>query len=216
MLKIRRPAMPEILKIHQQEWTNHLVGLVKQYGGYNNIPEAMKNQAVNKYQHEEIKEIVRKLFHGKCVFCEEMIETVTYAHIEHFYPKSIYYEKTFEWENLFPACHKCNIAKGDFDTQKYPIVNPEIDTPEHYFIYRDIRIQPAPDSPDREKSQRTIEVCDLHRLSLFRPMAKILLQFYENEQILTEKLSEYQKLTRKADKLKRLHQIHSALEHLKD
>jgi len=140
---------------------------------------------------------------------------VTYAHIEHFYPKSIYYEKTFEWDNLFPACHKCNIAKGDFDTQTYPIVNPEIDAPEHYFIYQDIRIQPAPDSPEREKSQRTIEVCDLHRLSLFRPMAKILLQFYENEQILKEKLCEYQNLTRKADKIKRLHKIHHSLEHLK-
>jgi hypothetical protein len=39
MIKIKRPAMPEILKTHQLEWTNNLVNLVKQYGGYDKIPE---------------------------------------------------------------------------------------------------------------------------------------------------------------------------------
>jgi uncharacterized protein (TIGR02646 family) len=215
MIKIFRPAMPHILKVHQQEWTKTLVNLVNQYGGYDKIPETKKKPAVNKYQHDDIKKTIQQMSHGKCVFCEEIIETVSYAHIEHFYPKSIYYKKTFKWENLLSACCKCNISKGDHDTKKYPIVNPEKDEPEKYFIYQDIRIHPAPHSPDIDKSQLTIDVCDLHRLSLFRPKAKILLQFYETERLLKEKINEYDNLKRKADKIKRLNKIHDALENLK-
>jgi len=181
MIKVKRPAMPDILKESHPDWTKTLVDLVNEYGRYDKIPKDEKKQIVNQYQHNDIKEAVKKMFHGKCVFCEEHIETVTYTHIEHFHPKSIYYEETFEWENLFPACSKCNISKGKHDTKKEPIVNPEKDDPEKYFIYPLVRIQSAPESPDSEKSQRTIEVCDLKRLSLYRAMATILNQFYENE-----------------------------------
>lgn len=215
MIKVFRDSTPQILQVHQQEWTKILVDLVNQYGGYDKIPETIKNQVVKQYRHDDIKEAVKNLFHGKCVFCEAFIETVSYAHIEHFHPKSIYHEETFEWNNLFPACPKCNIYKGNHDTKKYPIVNPEKDEPEHYFIYPDVRIQPASDSPDITKSQQTIDVCGLHRLTLCRDMANILLQFYKIEQLLKEKVNEYDALKRKTDKIKRLNKIHNALENMK-
>lgn len=215
MIKVKRPAMPDILKIHHTEWTKTLVDLVNQYGGYDKIPTDEKNQVVNEYRHDDIKEAVKKMFHWKCVFCEEHIETVSYSHIEHFHPKSIYYEETFEWENLFPACSKCNISKGTHDTKKEPIVNPEKDNPEKYFIYPNLCIQSAPQSPDSEKSERTIQVCDLDRVSLSRAMAKILLQFHENKSRLKEEVIKCKKLKQKTAKIKHLYKIHEALENLK-
>jgi uncharacterized protein (TIGR02646 family) len=155
------------------------------------------------------------MFHGKCVFCEEYVVAVSYIHIEHFHPKSIYYEETFEWDNLFPACCKCNISKGDHDTKKEPIVNPEKDDPEKYFIYPLARIKSTPESPDIGKSQRTIQVCNLDRVILSRAMATILLQFYENEAALKDKVIEFEKLTQQAAKRRYLHDIHDALENMK-
>ena len=48
------------------------------------------------------------MFHGKCAYCESKITVVTYGSIEHFRPKSIYPELTFEWNNLLLSCDICN------------------------------------------------------------------------------------------------------------
>jgi uncharacterized protein (TIGR02646 family) len=215
MIKVKRPVIPDILKVHHTEWTQTLVDLVNQYGGYDQIPKKERNKIVNEYQHNDIKKAIEKMFHGKCVFCEGFVSAVSYIHIEHFHPKSIYYEETFKWDNLFPACNRCNISKGDHDTKKEPIINPEQDNPEEYFIYPNLRIQSAPKSPDREKSQLTIRVCDLDRLSLSRAMAIILCQFYENEKALKKEVIKCKDLTQNAAKIRHLNKIHDALENMK-
>jgi uncharacterized protein (TIGR02646 family) len=212
MITVTRPPLPEVLKQHQSEWTKELMNLVKKYGGYDKIPDGEKQTAVNKYRHDDIKRAIQKMFHGKCVFCESIVDASGDIHIEHFYPKSLYPECTFEWENLFPACKKCNNPKGDYDTDTYPIVNPERDDPEKCFVYRDVRIHPA---PDLKKGQRTIEVCDLHRIELFWPMARILGQFYETEKGLKETVSKYSSLTQTKKKRECLSKIHDALENMK-
>jgi uncharacterized protein (TIGR02646 family) len=215
MIKVKRPPIPTVLADHQQEWTEWLMDLVSTYGGFDEIPGPEKQAAVNKYRHDDIKLTVREMFHGKCVYCESNVEVCSYIPTEHFYPKSLYPQWTFEWRNLFPACNKCNIEKGEHDTYTYPIVNPEQDDPEMYFIYQDIRICPAPTSPDFEKSKRTIEVCNLKRITLSRAFSDILLQFYKNEEELEKTVSEYHGLTRGADQIKRLSNIHESLENLK-
>ncbi|GEM_PF-635751 len=216
MIKVTRPPIPEVLKQYQSEWTKELMNLVKKYGGYDKIPDDEKKTAVNKYRHGDIKQAIEEMFHGKCVFCESIINASGDIHTEHFYPKSLYPQCTFEWRNLFPACKKCNDPKGNYDTYTYPMVNPERDDPEKCFVYRDVRIHPALDSPDFEKGQRTIEVCDLHRFELFRPIARILEQFYKTEKVLKETVSEYRPLKKDDAKIKRLSKIHDALENMKN
>ncbi|MDM8552202.1 retron system putative HNH endonuclease, partial [Desulfobacterales bacterium HSG2] len=140
MIKIKRNEIPSILQENQQVWTNELYYLINEYGNYKNIPKKEKNKAVNQYRHRSIAEAVISLTNGKCVFCESYIENVDYTNIEHFYPKSLYPKFTFKWSNLFPACRKCNIKKGDNDTKnQYPIVHPENDDPEEYFIYKNLK-----------------------------------------------------------------------------
>jgi uncharacterized protein (TIGR02646 family) len=55
------------------------------------------------------------MFHGKCAYCESKVTHVDYGHIEHYRPKSLFPELTFEWDNLLLACGICNGAehKGD-------------------------------------------------------------------------------------------------------
>lgn len=61
-----------------------------------------------------IKEVRTKLQSAsnsanRCHYCEDSEAN----QIEHFYPKSIYPEKTFVWENYFYACSLCNGAKSN-------------------------------------------------------------------------------------------------------
>ena len=68
----------------------------------------------------EIKENLREMCHGDviCVYCEHNEAT----DIEHIYPKKLYPEKAFVWENYVLVCGKCNrIHKSD----KFKIFNPK-------------------------------------------------------------------------------------------
>lgn len=77
-----------------------------------------------------LKEALLKMSHNKCSYCECMIgiesKDVT---IDHFLPKSENPEKVVEWENLFPACLRCNRKKNKQEEQ---IVNPCVDEPKKY------------------------------------------------------------------------------------
>ncbi len=55
------------------------------------------SEAANRYRHKQVKDALVTMFHGKCAYCESKITVVTYRSIEHFHPKSIYPELTFEW-----------------------------------------------------------------------------------------------------------------------
>ncbi len=62
---------------------------------------------------------------GKCCYCECEINVAgSDLHIEHFYPKHLYKENVVNWENLLPACKRCNTKKGTLDTKKNPIIHP--------------------------------------------------------------------------------------------
>ena len=87
------------------------------------------------------------MFYGKCVYCESKITIVTYGAIEHFFPKSVYPELTFDWENLMLSCDRCNDAnhkgtKFPLDSQGNPLlINPTDGTdPDIYleFIWDDV------------------------------------------------------------------------------
>jgi uncharacterized protein (TIGR02646 family) len=216
MIKVKRTNIPDILQRHQHAWTTDLLSLIFKYGGYDKIPNPIKDKAVNKYHEQEIKEAVVEITKGKCIYCESYIQHIDFPHIEHFYPKAIYPKYTFKWSNLFPACTVCNITKGDFDTKQNPIVNPETDDPESYFVFRELRIEPSATSPNPEKSKNTIHCCQLNRLELSKIYAKLLLGLYDVEENLEEKMKEYHLLRQSHAKLLRVIAIKAALDNLKD
>ncbi len=106
MIPILRSAKPAVLKTHSERWLSTLKTLLSN-------PETPKEKlkgAQEKYRHAQVKETLTKMFHGKCAYCESKLNVVTYGAIEHFFPKSIYVDRTFDWENLLLSCDRCNDA----------------------------------------------------------------------------------------------------------
>lgn len=216
MIQIKKQEIPDILLENQQAWTENLIYLIYKYGGYDKIPENFKNEAVNKYRHEEIKTAVINITKGKCIFCESVIETVDYTNIEHFHPKALYPKFTFKWSNLFPACRKCNIPKGDTDTKKFPIVHPVYDEVEEYFTYTNLKITINENAPDKVKAFNTINICKLDRITLCRQHSDILFSFYEVEEKIKETNEHYEKLIQNASKLKLAANLLESINNLKE
>lgn len=69
----------------------------------------------NYYKKPDVKDKLREIYQGKCVYCEQSVEAFS---VEHFRPKSIYYWLTYSWDNLLYICSTCNIHKSNhFDIQ---------------------------------------------------------------------------------------------------
>ncbi|WP_373032388.1 AAA family ATPase [Sulfurovum sp.] len=62
------------------------------------------------WSNNKVKETLQNLFNGKCAFCETPL--VGGSDITHFWPKSLYWERAYDWDNLFLSCPTCNRAKG--------------------------------------------------------------------------------------------------------
>nr|HQU81795.1 HNH endonuclease [Pyrinomonadaceae bacterium] len=71
-------------------------------------------------QFDKIRTILKQMCVGIeiCVYCE-MNEATD---IEHIYPKKLFPEKAFSWENYSLACGKCN---SDHKKDKFKIFNPQ-------------------------------------------------------------------------------------------
>ena len=61
-----------------------------------------------------LKDALLEMSHFKCSYCECILnieaKDVT---IDHFLPKAFYADRVVEWENLFPACLRCNRKKNE-------------------------------------------------------------------------------------------------------
>lgn len=150
MIELTKLEKPKILKNKAEKWKEELEII-------ENPSEALKKR----YNHKEIKEALLEETSMKCAYCESKILHVTYGHIEHILPKSIFIEKTFEWENLTLACNKCNINKGDYFDKTYSILNPYIDKVEEH-----INIKGPLIVAKTRKGQISINKLDLNRMEL--------------------------------------------------
>ena len=217
MIKTILTNIPQVLHDNHKAWTDELLLLVNQHGGYDKIPKESKDKAVNKYRHSDIQDSVIAMTKGKCVFCESFIETVDYPNIEHFHPKSLYPEHAFEWGNLFPSCRKCNIPKGNTDTKNTtPLIHPSNDDGEEYFEFKELKIHVKAAAPNRIMAANTIKSCDLHRITLSRQYSELQLAFYSVERNLDDIIEHYNTLAQNAAKIKLALQLQNAIDNLKD
>lgn len=193
MIKINKSNEPQLLKDNKIRWTNDLLNLVKKYGSYNAIPKREKEAAIKYYAHPDIQTaLLGGQAKAKCVYCESYVNATGYANIEHYKPKSLYPELTFEWDNLFVGCTLCNIPKNNFDTGKEPFIHPTYDDPEDYLTFEDMIYYPK-DSTGLayQKANNLIKECKLDRIVLVRKHADIQCQFMSNKQMLIEKMNHY-------------------------
>ena len=180
MIKINKSDVPDVLKVNKDIWTDALMKAVKNHGGYDKIPKDEKERLLENYRHKEIKTPLFESSFHKCAFCECKPEFGGgNIEVEHFAPKSIYTELTFEWKNLLPVCRKCNGAKGDFDTVLEPIINPADIDPETIFAYEYLWIVPIKGTQKENTAGKTLEVCNLNSPRLYDARSKLLIQLTE-------------------------------------
>lgn len=85
---------------------------------------------------EPLKKALLEMSHDKCAYCECMLGIESKdATIDHFLPKSVNGEKVVEWENLLPACLRCNRSKN---ASEEVIINPCEDEPGQYLALHNI------------------------------------------------------------------------------
>lgn len=110
MIPVPRTPKPRVLVRNAAKWLAKLQAVRANPDPDPAVQKRKINNAMNKYQHDEIKNTLVAMFHGKCAYCETNITHVTYGDIEHFRPKSdpLYTHLIFEWENLLLSCPICN------------------------------------------------------------------------------------------------------------
>lgn len=112
---------------------------------------------------EPLKKAILEMSHDKCSYCECKLgiesKDVT---IDHFYPKSENPDKVVEWENLFPACLRCNRTKSKREEQ---IINPCNDEPKEYLGVRNINRYRLKGIDSEGIGKNTIDVIGLNDVS---------------------------------------------------
>ena len=165
MIKINRIAKPAILNKQEALW---LIAIK------NAKNKKELDKAVNRYQHNKIKEALTRMFCGKCAFCESYIENVDYGDIEHFKPKSKFPLEAVVWNNLLLSCKKCNGAgqKGDAwptDAEGGPLVNPCDEEPNDFFSFEfDQETNISLVIPKNIRGQTAEKIYGLNKLTLVK------------------------------------------------
>ncbi|MGY3928044.1 HNH endonuclease [Aeromonas simiae] len=101
-----------------------------------------KENSTSVWNNENIKEALLNSSYGKCSYCEcDLTEESKYMEVEHFEDKKHNPDKVVLWENLLPACKKCNGAKSTHDVIAHPILNPYIQDPKDHLSIRFFRMR---------------------------------------------------------------------------
>jgi uncharacterized protein (TIGR02646 family) len=134
-------AEPSILVDNKAKWLSNCRQALDDHALSKSKENAKKKRtAENKYNHKEVKEALKKMFSGKCAYCESHITHVDYGHIEHFRPKSVFPDLCFAWDNLLLGCAICN--GSNFKGTQFPeadaggpLVNPVEEDPVDFFQF---------------------------------------------------------------------------------
>lgn len=183
MIKLTRPKRPEPITEHRIAWTKIYLDAVS-----SGDKEEIK-KAEGKYRHKDIKASLQSMHNKKCAFCESLIEHVSYSHIEHFKPKSVFRKKIFQWNNLFLACGVCNGAgyKGEkFPTalEHGPLINPALENPGDFLEFRfDPTTKAAVVVYKNARGKTTIDTLGLNRIDLSTIRSQVVKKLFVLRQI---------------------------------
>lgn len=217
MIKINKSnAIPAVLVSNESIWRKELLDEIKKHGSYSELPESIKEEVGKRYKHSDIKKQLIPTEDTKCAFCEAIPNESGYVEVEHFLPKSIYPEKTYKWENLLPSCKRCNLKKLSLDTGLYPIVKPDVDNPDDFFSYDNIKMIVKEDALDEEKAERTIDRLKLNQFRLIKPRSELLVNLVQFESDLKEVLQEYSEAVNSNKKSRLISNILESLDQINE
>lgn len=171
MIPIQRlPLRPETLAVltKRRASATKLVPRAKKIEQHWNyfLRKSAQISAANIAALGDVRAKLDAMFHGKCCYCEKVIA----KDIEHFYPKTLYPSRMFDWDNLLRSCKDCNFEKLAEDpddpmdaTGARSLLDPSKDRPEEYLSW-DL-LTGLPVYIDRltgvHRGERTVQVCDL-------------------------------------------------------
>ena len=121
---------------------------------------------MNRDALDDVCNALGRMFYNKCCYCEKVIA----KDIEHFYPKTLYPDRMFCWDNMLRACKDCNFEKLDADPEdpldsngERSLLDPTVDRPEDYLQWDLLTGMPIyiNAGPGIDRGQRTVSVCDL-------------------------------------------------------
>lgn len=143
MIKLTLPKKPEELtEVEEKRLTD----------------EFKKDTSKSVWKQDYIEKSLLEMTNGKCAYSEQKLNSrSSYMEIEHFRHKNLYKDDVVKWGNLLPACKKCNTAKGEWDVEEKPIVNPLVDTPKNHLFVRGFRFYKRDD-----KGENTIKAVALN------------------------------------------------------
>ncbi len=123
------------------------------------LTQEYKQNGTSVWNKETIKQALREISNGKCCYCEAKItEESKYMEVEHFFCKTDFPDMVVAWENLLPACKKCNVAKGDHNVvTEGEIIDPTKDDPRQHIYLWNYRLKEKD-----AKGKNTIDVVDLN------------------------------------------------------
>jgi uncharacterized protein (TIGR02646 family) len=176
----RRPPPPASLVKNREKWEARLQRV---------LAGSCTGDWATRACKSDLDAELRKLTHGKCVYCESMLGVTTHREIEHHVAKTVNPLKAFEWTNLLPACRLCNLKKLDQD-HGGDLLKPDDEDPEPYFwLHPDTgKLEPHPglSASEQRRAQRTIDLCDLQR----GPLNAQRQEMKENADLLLQLLAE--------------------------
>lgn len=169
MILIHRREPPFNLIQNASEWTTRWKKILLENSGEKWCTEAAR---------DELKIYLERMTHGKCAFCESLLDVASYLQIEHYYAKSLYPNRAFEWDNLFPICSVCNVTKGA-ENHKGEIIKPDNEDPE-CFLQIDLengRVEPQESLSVTKamRTEKTISSYGLNRPQLVEVRRMLLL-----------------------------------------
>lgn len=215
MIKLERQLEPQEMLDNKGIWLCALQTAIIQYGSYADIPEDEKQKLISFYRNASVRSALEKSSFGKCAFCECIPSEGGNLEIEHYNPKSLYPHLTFEWFNFLPSCRKCNGSKSDHDTGVEPIINPYDIDPKDLFYFDDIEMKAAKSSL-MFVAEKTIEVCDLNTVRLWRPRANILISLRIFSRAIHEALEQLQDADTLRKKRIRLNKLREAIDTIEE
>lgn len=114
-------------------------------------------------------DILAFVFARKCGYCESTVPHTSYAHVDHFLPKSNprYLTLVYEWKNWIYSCQICNLRKGTYSRHfsgRPLLINPTKDDPRAHFRFQSTGLIGSRSS----RGKRTIKTLDLNREDLAR------------------------------------------------
>ncbi len=167
MRTVERPAKPNVLRDHADQWTDAFRASGKPR------PDSRR------YAHPEIKRVLNDSSHGKCFYCESLLlprEGGLCLEVDHrrgVKPP----ERAYDWDNLYLSCDRCNQAKkGRPDIAIEETLDPcdrSVDPAEHL----DARLEHARPWSDSTLGRKTIDKLGLNSIELLLLRQRLLSEF---------------------------------------